>query len=314
MQVSYISKERPGAVVRGFDAGTESQDELQTVGRLVYERRIVVLKDQRLTAQQFVDLSGRLGTPVPYLQENYRHPDYPLIFVSSNVQAGGKRIGVARTGGYWHSDTAFQQKPVPLTMLFPQIVPKNTSRTTLFIDLERVYRELPARLKRRVDESVFLHSGRWKYKVREQDAGFDISEILAKIDEVQPPARHPAVIVHPVTNERVLYATRGFTVGVEGVHPREGDELLEELFDFVEQNRFITSFQWELGDIILWDNRFLAHRAGRIEVSVSDAGRLEEDTLVYRISIDDGRPMYRNALPPKPAGPEAARTRNAREE
>jgi taurine dioxygenase len=34
------------------------------------------------------------------------------------------------------------------------------------------------------------------------------------------------------------------------------------LFDYIEQDRFITEFQWQLGDIIIWDNRFLDHKAG----------------------------------------------------
>ena len=44
-------------------------------------------------------------------------------------------MGVARTGGYWHSDTAFLAHPVPLTLLYPQLVPRQTRRTTMFIDL-----------------------------------------------------------------------------------------------------------------------------------------------------------------------------------
>jgi len=47
-----------------------------------------------------------------------------------------------------------------------------------------------------------IHSGRWKYKERAEDAGHDISEILALIDNVQPPVSHPAVVTHPVTGKR----------------------------------------------------------------------------------------------------------------
>jgi taurine dioxygenase len=305
MDVLNQKTDRLGVAVQDFDAVTATEGELQKLRGLVYERRVVVLKDQLLATDQFVDFSKRLGTPVPYLQENYRHPEYPLIFVSSNVPVEGRKIGVARTGGYWHSDTAFQQKPVPLTLLYPRVVPRNTARATLFLDLERACRELPRHLKEHVDGRVFLHSGRWRYKVREQDAGFDISEILSMIDRVQPPARHPAVIVHPVTGERGIYATRGFTVGVEGLHPREGEELLSELFDFLEQERFIAAFEWELGDVILWDNRLLAHRASRRDSAqgdVAEAARGEEDTTVYRILIDDGHPTYSNPLPARVDG------------
>ena len=71
--------------------------------------------------------------------------------------------------------------------------------------------------------------------------------------------------------------------------------MLEELFAFVERDEFVSTFKWELGDIIIWDNRFLAHRAGRTE---SPNGHLEESiakeeaTMDYRIIIDDGQPMY----------------------
>ena len=71
--------------------------------------------------------------------------------------------------------------------------------------------------------------------------------------------------------------------------------MLEELFAFVERDEFVSTFKWELRDIIIWDNRFLAHRAGRTE---SPNGHLEESiakeeaTMDYRIIIDDGQPMY----------------------
>lgn len=273
-------------------------EQVATIRQLVYTHKVAVIRGQKLTDAQFCELSQRLGLPVPYLQDNYHHPDYPLIFVSSNVKREGKQFGVARTGGYWHSDTAFLQEPVVLTLLYPQIIPTNTRRTTLFIDLERAFAELPAPLKERVRTLSFVHSGKWRYKVRAQDAGYDITEILTTIDRVQPPVVHPAVIRHPVTGAEVLYATRGFTVGVDGLKNDEGSALLSELFDFVEQPRFIHEFQWQYGDVILWDNRFLAHKAGRL--GGADGLPLEEEeTLVYRIILRDGLPL--SAAPP--AGP-----------
>ena len=64
--------------------------------------------------------------------------------MSSNVKRDGKAMGVARTGGYWHSDTSFLQQPIPLTMLTPRIIPKLYRRRTDFIDLSEVYTALPA--------------------------------------------------------------------------------------------------------------------------------------------------------------------------
>jgi taurine dioxygenase len=278
-----------GCRISGVSLVNSSAGDVKELLRLMYQHKIVVIRDQQPNEAEFCEFSRHLGEPVPYLQTNYHHPEFPLIFVSSNVKRQGRDFGVARTGGYWHSDTAFLAEPVVLTLLYPQVIPKNTRRTTLFIDLEHAYRELPAGLRNRIQGRTLIHSGKWRYKVRAEDAGHDLTEILATIDRVQPPAKHPAVIRHPVTNAEVLYATRGFTVGVEGLGLDDSAALLGELFDFVEQPRFQHEFQWRPGDIILWDNRFLAHKAGRL--GADEGIPVEEDTLVYRIILHDGMPL-----------------------
>lgn len=284
-----------GCSISGVNLLELSKEDLLEIKRLLYTHKLVILKDQKMTEQQFCDVSGLFGKPVPYLQENYHHPDYPLIFVSSNIEKDGKKIGVARTGGYWHSDTSFLDDPVVLTVLYPQVIPLNSRRTTLFIDLETALSEMPSELRQRLENKIFIHSGKWKYKVRENDVGFDISEILAFIHQAQPPARHPAIIQHPVTGKHVLYASRGFTLGVEGMTTDESCTLLGQVFDFIEQERFISEFQWQLGDILVWDNRVLTHKAGRLaaanDPTLGDV-KQEEDTLVYRIIVRDGYPLY----------------------
>ncbi|ODS22734.1 hypothetical protein AB835_12600 [Candidatus Endobugula sertula] len=113
------------------------------------------------------------------------------------------------------------------------------------------------------------------------------------IDEVQPPVQHPAIIIHPVTRRKSIYATKGFTIGVRNMSHEESNKLLNTVFEFMEQERFISSFQWEIGDIIIWDNRFLAHKAGRkhAEDLTSNQALLEEDTMMFRIIVNDGYPL-----------------------
>ncbi len=283
-----------GAVVRGVDLRKLSGDQLAAIKRALYAHRVVVIKGQDLSTEEYIEFSYRVGEPQPYLQENYHHPDYPLIFVSSNVEHNGRRLGVARTGGYWHSDTSFQSEPMPLTMLYPQIIPEIWRRSTLFVDMAEVYAALPTALKTPLDNARLLHSGRWRYKVREQDVGFDITDILRMIDDYAPPVSHPAVIEHPVTGERVLYGSRGFSVGIDGVPAGQAEDLLKVVFDFAEQPRFVRKVFWELGDIIVWDNRFLIHRSGRAENvngDVRDTAAKEEQTMMFRITLGDGYPL-----------------------
>lgn len=290
--VTVLEKKPIGKTVTHMDLCAATASQCADLVKAVYEEKVLIVKHQTMSTAQFNELSYQFGEPTPYLQSNYHHPDFPLIFVSSNVKSEGRTMGVARTGGYWHSDTAFLQEPVPLTMLYPQIIPEHSVRTTLFIDLAAAYEALPEAKKRELEALNFIHSGRWKYKVRSEDAGYDISEILAMIDQVQPPVVHPAVITHPATGRKNLFLTRGFTIGVDGYSTDAANALLAELFEFVEQEQFVHEFRWELGDVILWDNRFLAHRAGRLGGGGQHlGGPEEEETMVFRIIIRDGLPL-----------------------
>src|SRR5450755_4747473 len=132
-----------------------SRRSLCDVKDLLYKNRLIMLKDQVVNEQQYCDFAGRIGFPVPYLQDNYHHPEYPLIFVSSNVKSDGKAIGVARTGGYWHSDTSFETSPKVLTMLMPKVLPRNHPRSTKFIDMAAVYAALPQPVKEKLAGAEF---------------------------------------------------------------------------------------------------------------------------------------------------------------
>src|SRR5262245_6774368 len=90
--VMDIEKITIGCSVFGIDARTIDAAQMARLKDLLYRHRLVVLKEQTLTDAGYCDFARRLGTPVPYLQEHYRHPEFPLIFVSSNVKKDGKQI------------------------------------------------------------------------------------------------------------------------------------------------------------------------------------------------------------------------------
>lgn len=285
-----------GSAVHDVNLKSLSGTELQKLQETLYENRIIVIKNQELSEQEYCNFAERFGKPVPYLQSHYNHPDFPLIFVSSNVkQKDGRQIGVARTGGYWHSDTAFEATPKVITMLMPKVLPQNNTRTTRFVDMSAVYKALPQHLLDAIEGENFIHSGRWRYKIRTEDAGLDITEILELIDHYQPPVQHPAVIEHPVTGEKIVYGSRGFTIGVTNKTGDESARVLKEIFDFAENNGFMKEVVWKMGEVIIWDNRFLIHSSGRKKAEsddVHEAVTREEETMMYRITMEDAYPLY----------------------
>jgi taurine dioxygenase len=282
--------------VHGLDLEAISDAQIAELQDLMFRERLVVIKGQDLDEESYIAFAHRFGTPVPYLQTNYHHPKYPLIFVSSNVRGeDGQRMGVPRTGGYWHSDTSFELEPKTLTMLLPRVLPQTAGRSTRFIDMGEVTRNMPEALLRELEGKAFVHSGRFRYKVRAEDAGLDITELLAMIDHHAPPVEHPALITHPHTRERIVYGSRGFVIGVAGAGASDSERILDALFDFAESPRFVREVEWHVGDLIVWDNRSLQHSSGRKRAPaerIHDALTTEEKTMMFRITLRDQYPLY----------------------
>ncbi len=285
-----------GANIYGIDVNNMSEATLKDLQAELYRNRIIVIKNQSVSEQQYCDFAQKFGFPEPYLQSHYNHPEYPLIFVSSNVKkADGRQLGVARTGGYWHSDTAFEQHPKVITMLMPKVLPQVSRRTTRFIDMSAVYKALPTDLLNEIENENFIHSGRYRYKIRPEDAGIDIAEMLELIDYYQPPVQHPAIINHPVTGEKIIYGTRGFTIGITNKDREQSHNILEAIFDFAESPAFVKEVDWVMGDLIIWDNRFLQHSSGRKKTptdNIHEAVTKEEETMMYRITMKDAYPLF----------------------
>ena len=79
-------------------------------------------------------------------------------------------------------------------------------------------------------------------------------------DASLPGAEHPLVRTHPETGRKSLYIGNHST-GVAGLPEAAGAALLHELLAHATQPRFIYTQRWRLGDLVMWDNRCLLHRA-----------------------------------------------------
>ncbi|QDS94402.1 Alpha-ketoglutarate-dependent taurine dioxygenase [Roseimaritima multifibrata] len=274
-----------GAIVSGIDMTTVHNDSpaIQEIRNAIYRHRLVVIRGQNLNEEQYVQATRKLGRPQVYFQTNYHHPSYPEIFVSSNVPENGKKIGVAGTGHYWHTDCSFEKHPLSWTSIYPQVFPKD-SRGTLYIDMAKVYQNLPDHLREYVQDATAIHAGQLRYKVQASDIDQSLKQLLDRINEEVPPVRHPAVIVHPVTGEKALYLNSGFTVALEGLSHEENERRLRELFDFIERPEHIHQHSWSTGDLILWDNRLLIHMSTPVAAG--------QQSKSYRIGIYDDQPFY----------------------
>jgi taurine dioxygenase len=75
-----------------------------------------------------------------------------------------------------------------------------------------------------------------------------------------PAVLHPLVHTHPVTGKKALYLDSTTTIGVEGIDEGSGQVLLDEIYETATQPEFVYVHDWQVGDVLLWDNGFTMHR------------------------------------------------------
>lgn len=66
---------------------------------------------------------------------------------------------------------------------------------------------------------------------------------------------------HPESGRSVLNISPLFGRSIVGLSPVEGDALLEQLRDFATQDRFAYFHEWQVGDLLTWDNWRTQHNA-----------------------------------------------------
>ena len=153
----------------------------------------------------------------------------------------------------WHSDSSFKPVPSLCSLLSARIVPPEGGATE-FASARAAYPSLPDALKRRVEGAVAVHDFAWsRDQVR---PGFFTAEERA----VYPPVRHPLVRTNPVNGRRSLFLGAHASY-VEGLPVEEGRALLRELLEHVTQPQFRYRHEWMEGDLVIWDNRCVLHRA-----------------------------------------------------
>lgn len=271
-----------GAQISGIDPRNLSRIDRDEINDIVYTHKLVILKGVHPTPEQYLQLGRIIGDVVPYYESMYHHQDFPEIFVSSTEH----RQGVPRTGAFWHIDYMFMPEPFAFSMVLPLSVP-GPDRGTYFIDLNRVWRSLPVELQNRAKGTLSTHDPRRHIKIRPNDVYRPIGEVWDEITRTTPPIKWPTVIRHPKTGEEILYICASGTTVIEAQDERELDpSVLQELMTATGQldadftHPFIHTQHYEVGDIILWDNRVLMHRAKH--------GNSTGTLTTYRLTMLDG--------------------------
>lgn len=189
------------------------------------------------------------------------HPNHPgkrdgdglprrgIIFIS-NKQMGGENVGSLPDGElHFHSDGAHRASPYRATTLYSLELPSRGGETR-FADLRAAFDALSDEMKKKL-EGLNVHNI--------YDTRATLRDQTDVADEKLSNAIHPIVRTHPDTGRKSLYLSRLMTQYVVDMDRAESDALLEKLFAHIEKDEFIYAHPWDLGDLVIWDNRSVNH-------------------------------------------------------
>ncbi len=227
--------------------------------RAFFAGQVFVLRDQRLTPQQFVAFAQRLGPPEPHVIDQFHHPVDSNILILSNRKKDGQPIGLADAGTYFHTDYSYLQVPARATMLYSVEVPA-TGGNTLFANQYAAYDDLGENMKQKIAPLVAVHH--YGNRKEMNDASRVAASPLTPEQKAKMPLiTHPLVRAHPVTGRKALYAVSGSSYGIVGMPEDEAVALLDELAAHATQPKYVLSYAYRVGDVVIWDNASLLHSA-----------------------------------------------------
>lgn len=205
---------------------------------------------------KFSRLLGELDLPPN--QENGRQsaPGFPEIYVVSNIKdSAGQPIGALGDGeAVWHTDMSYASVPPLASMLVAREIPASGG-STWFCDMVAAAAALPADLRTRVEKLQVKHDGTYN------SGGYLRKGVVATDDPVSAPGTlHPAIVRIPESGDAALYLGRRRLAYIPGLSREESEALLDTLWGYAADERRIYKHQWQVGDLVVWDNRTTMHR------------------------------------------------------
>ena len=277
-----------GAAVSGVDLCGELTDEQVAALRDALLRWKVLFFDAPgLTPDRQLAVAARFGEVLV---------DHPVLGPGMADHPGVLEL-VSRVGGgasalepRWHTDVTFSVEPPMASVLRAVHVPEFGGDTT-WCNAALAYRQLSAPLRDLVDGLHAVH--RNLLHVDRPGLGLDPA-LRARFGDVTPMAVvHPVVRVHPETGERCLFVNPQYTSHVVELTQREGQRLLELLYEHMVQDELCVRLRWVPDRVAMWDNRSTLHHAPSDLASLPASAHPDPGLrrVMHRVVLAGDRPV-----------------------
>ena len=242
---------RVDGVQLGGDLGAATVDEIR---QALLTHKVIFFRNQHhLDDQQQLAFAGLLGTPIGHPAASVLAAKNAPVITPINSEYG--------KATRWHTDVTFAAN-YPAASILRAITLPSYGGSTLWASTAAAYEQLPEPLKCLVENLWALHTNRYDYVTTEStmsmtDAQRAFRQAFEKADYR---TEHPVVRVHPETGERTLLAG-DFVRSFVGLDSHESNVLFELLQRRITMPENTIRWNWEQGDVAIWDNRATQHRA-----------------------------------------------------
>ncbi|MCA2240891.1 MULTISPECIES: TauD/TfdA dioxygenase family protein [Mycobacterium] len=242
-------------LLSGRDAGA--------IRAILEQRGVVFFRGLQISDEQQVTIAKTLGSIV----QNEGEGGIYKISLDTNVN---QRAEYLKGSLFWHFDGSLQPYPNLATLLRAMKLSDSGGQTE-FCNTYAAYEDLSEADKEAIAGLRVVHSAeRSQYYVRPEMSYEEIA-----FWQKSPTKSCPIVWTHQSGRKSLLLgATADYVIGLP---VEESRALLARLRDWATQPRYVYRHEWQLGDLLMWDNTGTMHRALPY---AADSGRLMHRTVL----------------------------------
>ena len=247
-----LSAENVAAIEAGMDR----------YGVLVFRGQALDQDQQIRYAQSFgpLDLGLRKIKGVPHRFKYNELADISYVKADGEVASRDHaKIVNNLANQLWHSDSSFQRPRAKYSMLHAVVVPSEGGQTE-YADLRAAYDALPPARQRELAGQRAKH-----YALHSRMLLGDSGYTEAQKDGI-PPAWWPLVQTDARSGRKALYVGV-HACEIEGMTVPEGRMQLLDLLEHATQREFVYRHEWQVGDLVMWDNTATLHRGRHFDVT-----------------------------------------------
>jgi alpha-ketoglutarate-dependent 2,4-dichlorophenoxyacetate dioxygenase len=249
-----------GAEITGVDLTDVDDATFAEIEDAFETYSVVVFPGQKLDDDAQIAFSRRFGaleTTQGHIANNFQVKHVSVI---SNLDPEGKliaaddpRVLYRLAQRNWHSDSSFKRVPAKASLLHARILPPDGGETQ-FASLRAAYDALPEERKRKLEGLTAVHH----YGYSRRNLGITITN---EAEDQRFPAVAQAIIRTNEKNGRKALYVGSHASHIREMPEEEGRALLTELLEFATQDKFTYLHRWRVGDLVMYDNRAVLHRA-----------------------------------------------------